>query len=45
MQPENLLDDIDHSNEYNDITSGSVYVNYFKNKINCHNSEKLILDC
>jgi hypothetical protein len=42
MQPENLLDDIDHSNEYNDITSGSVYVNYFNNKINCHNSEKLI---
>ena len=43
MNPDNLLDEINPaSNKYDDITSGSVYINYYKKYIKNPNEEKLI---
>lgn len=42
MNPENLLDDINSSNEFNDITSGTVYITYYKENIKDPDTQKLI---
>lgn len=42
MKPENLLDEVCTSEKYDDINSGTVYIDYYNNNIKNPNSEKLI---